>query len=86
MSSQEIVAVKDMLLDLEDLRKEMPIDSFLRETEELKEMMNKLEKAYDERERIIDVIMMEGAGFESRKALRMFPTDLLEKWADELKR
>jgi hypothetical protein len=28
--------------------------------------------------------MEAGTGFESRKALRMFRTSLLEKWADDL--
>jgi hypothetical protein len=70
---------------MKDLRKRMPIDAFLKESTELKDMMTKLEGAYDEREHVIDLIIKEGTGFESRKALRMFPTDLLEKWADSLK-
>jgi hypothetical protein len=48
--------------------------------------MTKLEKAYHQREKVIDKIMEEGTGFESREALRMFPTALLEKWAIALKR
>lgn len=74
-----------MLVDIEDLKKDMPIDAFLKESTELKNMMSKLEKAYDKREEIIDLILKEGTGFESRKALRMFPTSLLEQWAHELK-
>jgi hypothetical protein len=70
---------------MEDLRKEMPIAAFLKESRELEDMMSKLEKAYDKREKVIDLILNEGTGFESRKALRMFPTALLEKWAENLK-
>jgi hypothetical protein len=86
LSSQEIVQTKKLLVDIEDLRKEMPIDAFLKESEELKEMMTKLERAYNDREKVIDLILKEGTGFESRNALRMFPTDVLQKWAEELKR
>ncbi len=85
MSSQEVIETKDLLVEMEDLRKEMPIDAFLKESTELKDMMSKLEKAYDKREKIIDLILKEGTGFESKKALRMFPTAMLEKWANNLK-
>ncbi len=85
MSGQELIQTGDLLAEIEDLRKGMPIDAFLKESKELKVMMNKLEKAYDRREKVIELIMKEGTGFESRKALRMFPTSLLEKWAESLK-
>jgi hypothetical protein len=86
MSGQEIVKTDELLVDLKDLRRGMPIDAFLKESTELKDMMTKCERAYEEREKIINMILEEGTGFESRKALRMFPTDLLEKWALALKR
>lgn len=85
MSGQELIQTGDLLAEIEDLRKGMPIDAFLKESKELKEMMNKLEKAYDRREKVIELIMKEGTGFESTKALRMFSTSLLEKWAASLK-
>jgi hypothetical protein len=85
MSSQEVTETKRMLVDIEDLKKDTPIDIFLKESSDLKDIMSSLDKAYDKREKVIDRILTEGTGFESRKALRMFPTSLLEKWADELK-
>jgi len=47
-------------------------------------MMAGLEKAYDDRERLIDVILERGSGYETKKALRMIPTPTLESWAKEL--
>ncbi len=85
MSSQEVAETKRMLVDIEDLKRDTPIEVFLKESTDLKDIMNRLEKAYDKREKVIDLILTKGTGFESRKALRMFPTDLLGKWADELK-
>jgi hypothetical protein len=85
LSEQELIRTDDLLTEIEELRKEMPIDAFLKESKELEELMNKLEKAYDKREKVIELILKEGTGFESTKALRMFPTSLLEKWAESLK-
>lgn len=85
MSSQELAEIKRMIVDIEDLKKDTPIDIFLKESTDLKDIMSTLERAYDKREKVIDLILTEGTGFESRKALRMFPTALLEKWADELR-
>jgi hypothetical protein len=84
-TSQELVRTEDLLAEMEDLRAGKPIDAFLKESKELENMMNRLERAYDEREKVIDVVMKQGSGLESRKALRMFPTALLEKWAKELR-
>jgi hypothetical protein len=85
VSKQEVVHVNDLLRDMEELREEMPIDAFLKESKEFKEMMEQLERAYAKRERVIGLIMKEGNGMESRRALRMFPTALLEKWVEALR-
>ena len=45
--------------------------------------MKELEKIYHKREKTIDVIMTYGTGFETREALRMVPTPVLDKWATE---
>jgi hypothetical protein len=84
VSTQEIVQTKNLVKELEDLRLEMPIDAFLKESRDLENTMDELDKAYDKREKVIDHILREGTGFESRKALRMFPTSMLEKWLGEL--
>jgi nucleoid-associated protein YejK len=84
VSTQEIVQPKNLVKDLEDLRLEMPIDAFLEESREVENIMAELDKAYEKREKVIDQILKEGTGFESRKALRMFPTSMLEKWLEEL--
>jgi hypothetical protein len=47
-------------------------------------MMKTLEKAYHEREKKIDVILTYGTEFETREALRMIPTLVVDKWATEL--
>jgi hypothetical protein len=83
-TQEEIVQTKNLVKELEDLRVAMPIDAFLKESEDLEETMNELDKAYDKREKVIDHILEEGTGFESRKALRMFPTSMLERWLEEL--
>jgi hypothetical protein len=75
---------KSILADIEVLGEEMPTASFMKTAEELDELMKRLDRAYDEREKVIDRIMTEGSGFESRKALRMLSTPLLKEWAEEI--
>jgi hypothetical protein len=75
---------KDILREMEVLRLELPSKDFIKDARELEKTMKELEKAYNRREKVIDRIMEAGTGFESREALRMFSTPLLEKWADDL--
>ena len=77
---------KDLEIEIELLREEMPKDSFIEAERELEEVMIKLDKAYDNREKLIDRIMERGTGYESRKALRMLSVPLLEKLANSLSR
>jgi hypothetical protein len=85
MSEEKTLRTEDLLKDMEELRERMPIDAFLRESKEFEDMMDQLDRAYDKREKVIDHILTDGNGLESRKALRMFPTALLEKWDEALK-
>jgi hypothetical protein len=85
LSEQKIFHTKDFLKEMEELREKMPIDGFLKESEEFEKTMNELEKAYNKREKVIGHILTDGNGLESRKALRMFPTALLEKWDEALR-
>jgi len=73
-----------MIADIEALEREIPTGDFQKTSMELGNMMIGLEKAYEKREKIIDVILEYGTGFETRKALRMIPTFILEKWTKEL--
>lgn len=77
---------KDLEMEIELLREEMPKDSFMEAERELEEVMIKLDKAYDNREKLIDRVMERGTGYESRKALRMLSVPLLEKLASGLSR
>ena len=74
----------EMIADIEVLRGEVPTGNFEKTSRDLGNMMMDLEKAYDKREHVIDVILEQGTGYETRKALRMVPTSILEKWAKEL--
>ncbi len=46
--------------------------------------LNVSKSSTDEREKVIDRIMEYGTGIENEKALRMYTTPVLEKWADSL--
>ncbi len=45
----------------------MPVDVFLEESKEFEEMMDKLEKALDKREKVINLIMAEGKRSRNQK-------------------
>jgi hypothetical protein len=73
-----------MIADIEALEHEIPSSDFQKTRGDLAGIMKELEKAYHERERKINIIMTNGTGFETREALRMVPTPMLDKWAKEL--
>lgn len=56
----------------------------MRKTKKLKDNIERLEKEYDRREKVIGRIMEYGTGNESEKALRMYPTPVLAKWEASL--
>ncbi len=73
-----------MIADIEALDHEIPAANFQKIRGDLEGLMKGLEDVYHNREKKIDVIMTYGTGFETREALRMVPTNVLEKWAAEL--
>jgi hypothetical protein len=50
----------------------------------LRAQIERLTKEYDKREKVIDRIMDYSTGIENEKALRMYPTRVLEKWEKSL--
>jgi len=84
LSEKDAPYADRMIADIESLEHEIPKTDFQRTRGDLAKMMKELEKAYHEREKTIEVIMSHGTGFESREALRMVPTSILDKWAKEL--
>lgn len=77
---EAIAASNEVIQDEEMLERGLPFSDYAKDSEKLREMMAKLEKAYDAREKIIDHIMQYGTGIESEKALRMYSTATLQKW------
>lgn len=73
-----------MIADIEALEHEIPAADFQKTRGNLGAIMKELEKVYHEREKKITIIMTYGTGFETREALRIVPTNILEKWAAEL--
>lgn len=62
----------------------LPFEEYGREEEKLRGHIERLEKEYDAREKVIGRIMEYGTGIESEKALRMYSTHVLEKWEASL--
>ena len=73
-----------MIADIEALEKELPRAEFQSTSGQLKAMMSELEEKYEKKEKVIDLVLQRGTGYETRKALRMVPMSVLEKWAAEL--
>ena len=64
----------------------LPFKEYGKERDKLISHVQRLEKEYDDRERVISRIMKFGTGIESEKALRMYPTRVLEKWEASLEK
>jgi len=77
---EETPSEEEMVSDMEALEVELPFKDYLRDQKKLRELVSKLEKDYDNREKVIGRILRYGTGIESEKALRMYPTPVLEKW------
>jgi hypothetical protein len=73
-----------MIADIEALEKEIPRAEFQNTSSQLRAMMSELEEKYERKEQVIDLVLQLGTGYETRKALRMVPMSVLEKWAAEL--
>jgi hypothetical protein len=74
----------EMVSEEETLEGALPFEDYAKDSEHLKEQIAKLEKQYDQREKLIERILDYGTGIESEKALRMYTTPVLEKWAESL--
>jgi len=68
----------------ERLETALPFKEYERDAHKLRLQIQKLEKEYDEREKVINQIMEYGTGIESEKALRMYSTAVLRKWEESL--
>lgn len=75
---EEIVAEEEML------ETALPFEEYGKDAEKIRVQIEKLNKEYDEREKVINRIMEYGTGIETEKALRMYPTVVLRKWEDSL--
>ena len=64
----------------------LPFKEYGKEEKRLRQHIERLEKEYDEREKVISRIMEYGTGIESEKALRMYSTRVLEKWETSLEK
>jgi hypothetical protein len=84
MKEEDLPSEEEMVSEEEIVEGELPFDDYGKDSEKIKLQMEKLEKEYDEREKVINHIMEYGTGIESEKGLRMYPTDTLKKWEDSL--
>ena len=64
----------------------LPFEDYVKDEKKLTQHIERLEKEYDEREKVIERIMEYGTGIESEKALRMYSTRVLEKWEAALEK
>jgi uncharacterized membrane protein len=80
----EIPAEEEMVSEMETLCQGLPFEEYDKDRKKLEGNIDRLEKEYDRREKIIDRIMEYGTGIESEKALRMYPTPVLRKWEASL--
>jgi len=62
----------------------LPFEEYGKDSEKIRVQVEKLDKEYDEREKVINRIMEYGTGIETEKALRMYPTATLRKWEQSL--
>jgi hypothetical protein len=64
----------------------LPLENYVKDEKRLTQHIERLEKEYDEREKVIARIMEYGTGIETEKALRMYSTRALEKWEAALEK
>jgi len=80
----ELPAEEEMVSEMEALYRALPFDEYGKDEEKLRENIERLEKEYDRREKVIERIMEYGTGTETEKALRMYSTPVLAKWEASL--
>jgi len=72
--------------EMETLEGWLPFEDYAKDQKRLRQHVERLEKEYDEREKVIGRIMEYSTGIESQKALRMYSTRVLEKWEASLEK
>ncbi len=77
---------KEMEREIETLEHWLPFEDYAKDGKRLRLHIERLEKEYDEREKVISRIMEYGTGIENEKALRMYSTRVLEKWEANLEK
>jgi hypothetical protein len=77
---------KEMEHEMETLERWLPFEDYAKDEKRLRQHIERLEKEYDEREKVIGRIMEYGTGVESEKALRMYSTRVLGKWEAKLEK
>jgi len=77
---------KEMEREMETLEHWLPFENYVKDEKRLRLHIERLEKEYDEREKVIGRIMEYSTGIESEKALRMYSTRVLEKWEAKLEK
>ena len=77
---------KEMEREEEALEHGLPFEDYFRDDKKLRQHIERLEKEYDAREKVIGRIMEYGTGIESEKALRMYTTPVLTKWEAALEK
>ena len=77
---------KEMEKEMEVLEHGLPFVDYGRDEKKLREHIERLEKEYDAREKVIARIMEYGTGIETEKALRMYTTPVLAKWEAALEK
>ena len=70
--------------EMEALYQGLPFEEYGKDEKQLRENIDRLQKEYDRREKVIERIMEYGTGIETEKALRMYPTSVLKKWEANL--
>lgn len=81
---EELPPEEEMVTEEETLEQGLPFEEYGKDSEKLTQQIRRLEKEYDEREKVIGRIMEYSTGIESEKALRMYPTAVLGKWEESL--
>ena len=77
---------KEMEGEMEALEHGLPFVDYAKDEKKLREHVERLEKEYDAREKIIGRIMDYGTGIENEKALRMYSIPVLTKWEAALEK
>ncbi len=84
MQTNDYPTEEELVSDEKTLEGALPFDEYGKDQEKLRGQIDRLEKEYDGREKVIGRIMEYGTGIETEKALRMYPTPVLEKWEESL--